>query len=54
MMVPKFEGYSSNDDGLLIFNERIYVPANDELRSLISSEAHRALYINHLRVKNMK
>jgi hypothetical protein len=40
MMVPRYEGYSLDDDGLLRFNKRIYVPPNDELRILILSEAH--------------
>jgi hypothetical protein len=40
MMVPKFEGYSLDNDGLLRFSRRIYVLPNDELRSLILSEAH--------------
>jgi hypothetical protein len=31
MMVPKFEGYSLDNDGLLRFNGRIYVPPNKEL-----------------------
>ena len=33
--VPKYEGYSLDNDGLLRFNKRIFVPPNDELRSLI-------------------
>jgi hypothetical protein len=40
MMVLKYEGYSLDDDGLLIFNGIIYVLPNDELRSLILSEVH--------------
>jgi len=40
MMVPKFEGYTFDNDRLLRYNERIYVPPNDELRKLIFSEAH--------------
>jgi hypothetical protein len=32
MMVPRYEGYSLDDEGLLIFNIRIYVSPNDELR----------------------
>jgi hypothetical protein len=34
-------------DRLLRFRGRIYVPPNDELRSLILKEAHRAVYMAH-------
>jgi hypothetical protein len=50
MMVPKYEGYSLDNDGLLRFNGRIYIPPNDELRSLILSEVHQAVYMAHPRV----
>jgi hypothetical protein len=48
MMVPRFEGFTLDDDGLLRFKNQIYVPPNDELRSLILNEAHRAVYMAHL------
>jgi hypothetical protein len=35
MMVPRYEGYSFDSDGLLRFRSRIYIPPNDELRRLI-------------------
>jgi hypothetical protein len=54
MMVPKFEGYTLDNDRLMRYNNRIYVPPNDELRSLILSEAHRAVYMAHLGVTKMK
>jgi hypothetical protein len=41
MMVPKFQGFTVDNDGLLRFKNQIYVPPNDELRSLILNEAHR-------------
>jgi hypothetical protein len=47
MMVPRFEGFMLDDDGLLIFKNQIYLPPNDELRSLILNEAHRAVYMAH-------
>jgi hypothetical protein len=47
MMVLTFEGFTIDDDGLLRFKNRIYVPPNDELRSLILSEAHRVVYMAH-------
>ena len=54
MMVPRFEGYSFDSDGLLRFIGRIYVPPNDKLRMLILSEAHRAVYMAHPRVTKMR
>jgi hypothetical protein len=54
MMVPRYEGYSFDSDGLLRFRGWIYVPPNDELRMLILSEAHRAVYMAHPRVTKMR
>jgi hypothetical protein len=54
MMVPKYEGYSIDNDELMRSNSRIYVPPNDELRILILSEAHREIYMAHSRVMEMK
>jgi hypothetical protein len=54
MMVPRYEGFSFDSDGLLRFRGRIYVPPNDELRMLILSEAHRAVYMAHLGVTKMR
>jgi hypothetical protein len=54
MMVPKFEGFTVENDGLLIFKSQIYVPPNDELRILILNEAHRSLYMAHPRVTKMR
>jgi hypothetical protein len=54
MMVPKFEGYTLDNDGLMRYTNRIYVPPNDVLRSLILSEAHRVVYMDHLGVTKMK
>jgi hypothetical protein len=41
MMVPRFEEFTMDDDELLRFKNRIYVPPNHELRRLILNEAHR-------------
>jgi hypothetical protein len=41
MMVPKFEGFTMDNDGLLRFKSLIYVPPNNKLRTLILNEAHR-------------
>ena len=54
MMVPRFEGYSFDSDCLLRFRGRIYILPNDELRTLILSEAHRAVYMAHLGVTKMR
>ena len=54
MMVPRYEGYSLDNDGLLRFRGRIYVPPNDELRMLILSKAHRAVYMPHPGVTKMR
>jgi hypothetical protein len=54
MMVPRFGGFTFDDDGLLIFKNKIYIPLNDELRSLIINEAHRQMYIAHPGVTRMR
>jgi hypothetical protein len=54
MMVPRFEGFSFDNDGLLRFKGWIYVLPNDELRMLILSEAHRAVYMAHPGVMKMR
>ena len=54
MMVPRFEGFTLEDDGLLRFKNQIYVPLNDELRSLILNEAHREVYMAHPGVTEMR
>jgi hypothetical protein len=54
MMVPRYEGFSFDSDGLLRFRGQIYVPPNDELRMLILSEAHRAVYMAHPGVTKMR
>jgi hypothetical protein len=54
MMVPRFEGFTFDEDGLLRFKNLIYVTPNDELRSLILNEAHRAVYMAHLGVTKMR
>ena len=54
MMVPKFEGFTLENDGLLRFKNRIYVPPNDKLRSLILNEAHRVVYMSHPGVMKMR
>jgi hypothetical protein len=47
MMVPIFEGFTFDEDGLLRFKDQIYVPPNNNLRSLILNEDHRAMCKAH-------
>jgi hypothetical protein len=54
MMVPKFDGFIVDNDRLLRFKTRIYVPPNDELRILILNEAHKAVYMDHPGVMKMR
>jgi hypothetical protein len=54
MMVPKFEGFTVGNDGLLRFNNWIYVSPNNELRSLILTESHRLVYMAHPGVTKMR
>jgi hypothetical protein len=37
MMVPRFEGFTFDDDGFLRFKNQIYVSSNDELRIIHGS-----------------
>jgi hypothetical protein len=54
MMVPRYQGFSFDRDGLLRFKSQIYVPPNDELRMLILSEVHRVVYMAHQGVTKMR
>ena len=54
MMVPRFEGFSFDSDGLLRFKNRIYVQPNGELRMLVLSEARRKVYMAHPGVTKMR
>ena len=54
MMVPKFEGFTMDNDGSLRIKGQTYIPPNDELRSLILNEAHRAVCMAHPGVTNMR
>ena len=49
----KTEGYSIDHEGLLRFQGRVYIPANEELRRLVLDEAHRAPYFVHPGVRKM-
>jgi hypothetical protein len=54
MMVPKFEGFTVDSDGLLRIKSQIYIPPNDELMILILNKAHRELYMAHTGVTKMR
>ena len=54
MMVPRYEGFYFDSDGLLRFRGQIYVQPNTELRMLILSEAHREVYMAHPGVMKMR
>jgi hypothetical protein len=54
MIVLIYEGYSLDNDVILRYNGRIYLPPNDELRNLILNEVHRAVYMAHYGVMKMK
>jgi hypothetical protein len=54
MLVPMFEGYTLDNNGLMRYNNQIYVPTNDELRILILNEAHREVYMAQPGVTKMR
>ena len=54
MIVPRYEGFTFDSNGLLRFRGRIYVPPHHDLRKLILSEAHRAVYTAHPGVTKMR
>ena len=49
----KFEGYELENDGILRFHERTYIPDDKYLRDTILGEAHKAVYCAHPRVGKM-
>ena len=53
MMVPKFEGFTMDNKGLLRFKGK-NIPPNDDLRIFILNEAHRAVYMDHPGVTKMR
>jgi len=53
-LVPKFDGFIVDNDGLLRYNNHIYLPPNDKLRGFILNETHREVYMAHLGVMKMR
>jgi hypothetical protein len=54
MMLPKFEGFTMDNNKLLIFKSQIYVLPNDALRSFILNDAYKVVYMAHLGVMKMR
>jgi hypothetical protein len=54
MLVPRFEGYILDKKGVMRYNNKISILPNDDLRSLILNEAHRAVYMAHPGVTKMR
>jgi hypothetical protein len=49
----KYEGYSMEEDRLLRYQGRMYIPKGGYIRSIILKEAHGELYCTHPGVKKM-
>ena len=49
----RFEGYSVNSDGILLYRGSVYVLEYGELRNLVMLEGHKAPYSAHPGVKKM-
>lgn len=49
----KFEGYELEDDGILRFHGKMYIPDNRNLRDTILKKSHKAVYCAHPGVKKM-
>lgn len=49
----RFEGYSVNPEGLLLYKGSVYVPGLGDLRNLVMFEAHKAPYSAHPGVNKM-
>ena len=45
----RYEGYKLEEDGLLIYKGRIYIPNVAELRRVVMDEIHQAPYHGHQR-----
>jgi hypothetical protein len=54
MLVPKFTRFTMDNEKLMRYNNKIYVPPKNELISLILNKDHRAVYVDHPGVKNMR
>jgi hypothetical protein len=52
-LYPKYEGYILEEDGLLRYQGRMYIPEGGDIQSIILKESHRELYCAHPGVKKM-
>jgi hypothetical protein len=43
----KYKNYKLEEDGILLFWNRFYVPSSRELRNLVLKEMHNVPYIGH-------
>ena len=43
----KYEGYKLEEDGLLTYKNKIYIPNVADLRSVVMDEIHQASYSGH-------
>ena len=48
----RYEGYKLEEDGLLIYKGRIYIPKVADLRRVVIDEIHQAPYSGHLGYQN--
>ena len=45
----RYEGYNLEEDGLLTYKGRIYIPNVADMRRVVMEEIHQALYFGHPR-----
>ena len=43
----RYEGYKLEEDGLLTYKGRIYIPDVEDLRRVVMDEIHQAPYFGH-------
>ena len=49
ILEKRYEGYKLEEDGLLTYNNKIYIPNVAELRIVVMDEIHQAPYSSHPR-----
>jgi hypothetical protein len=47
MLQQKLEGYELKEDGILMYRCRVYVPNDQELKTLFLLEMHKVPYAGH-------
>jgi hypothetical protein len=43
----KFKDYKLEEDGILLFRDKVYVPNTQELRNIVLKEMHNVPYVGH-------